>query len=306
MTLAARPGRAGGGGGGGERPDPTRPFSSGFAGQQENVQDKQGPDGPQYGGVYRSDDGGETWKRVNSVNPRPMYFSQVRVDPNDDKHLYVLGVALYRSADGGKTFRPDGGRGVHSDLHALWIDPRDGRHMVLGGDGGVYVTWDRMTTWDHYNNAAIGQFYHVAIDTRPDYKVYGGLQDNGSWGGPSRTHTASGPVNEDWISVGGGDGFHCLVDPNDADQIYFTSQNGAMGRRNLRTGEVSPIRPPGAQGPRGGGAGGAAGGGAGTAAPRGRGTASTGTRPSSCRTTTRRSSTARATWSSARWTAATT
>jgi photosystem II stability/assembly factor-like uncharacterized protein len=172
-----------------------------------------------------------------------MYFSQIRVDPNDDKYLYVLGISLYRSSDGGKRFRADGGRGVHADHHALWIDPHDGRHMVLGGDGGLYVTCDRMDHWDHLNHAAIGQFYHVAIDTTRDYKVYGGLQDNGSWGGPSRTHNGSGPINEDWVSVGGGDGFKCQVDPNDPDQIYYTSQGGAMGRRNLRTGESSPIRP---------------------------------------------------------------
>ena len=172
-----------------------------------------------------------------------MYFSQIRVDPNDDKYIYVLGISLYRSSDGGKSFRGDGGRGVHSDHHVLWIDPRDGRHMVLGGDGGLYVTCDRMDHWDHLNHAAIGQFYHVAIDTRRDYRVYGGLQDNGSWGGPSRTHNGSGPINEDWVSVGGGDGFKCQVDPNDPDQIYYTSQGGAMGRRNFRTGESASIRP---------------------------------------------------------------
>jgi photosystem II stability/assembly factor-like uncharacterized protein len=254
LTFVGRPGRGGGGGGGGLT-DPTRPFASQLAGQQENIQDKQGPDGAQYGGLFRSADGGETWQRVNSINPRPMYFSQVRVDPSDDKNVYVLGVSLYRSTDGGKTCRPDGGRGVHPDHHALWIDPRDGRHMILGCDGGFYVTYDRMATWDHHNHMAFGQFYHVAIDTRADYHVYGGLQDNGSWGGPSRLRTFTGPVNEDWISIGGGDGFRCQVDPNDPDQIYYTSQNGAMGRRNLRTGETGAIRPPGAgRGPQGGAA----------------------------------------------------
>src|SRR5262249_7679305 len=124
-----------------------RPFLARLGSQPENVQAKQGPDGWQYGGVYKSIDGGENWPRLNSLNPRPMYFSQVRVDPSDDKHLYILGVALYRSSDGGQTFKPDGGKGVHADHHAMWIDPRDGRHMLLGSDGGVYVSYDRMDNW---------------------------------------------------------------------------------------------------------------------------------------------------------------
>ena len=229
--------------------DPNKPFGSQLNGQRENAQDRQGPDGWQYGGVYKSTDGGESWTRINSINPRPMYFSRLRVDPNDDKYLYVLGIAFYRSKDGGKTFTADGGRGVHADGHALWIDGRDSRHQILGCDGGFYVTYDRQETWDHLNHLAIGQFYHVAIDTRRDYRVYGGLQDNGSWGGPSRTRNNTGPINEDWLSVGGGDGFSCRVDPNDPDQIYWTSQNGSFGRRNLRTGEVGQIRPPGGRVP---------------------------------------------------------
>jgi photosystem II stability/assembly factor-like uncharacterized protein len=244
--AGGRPG--GGGGGGGGRVDPTRPFAAALAGQQENVQDRQGPEGYQYGGLYKSVDSGESWTRINSITPRPMYFSQVRVDPSDDKYLYVLGVQLYRSRDGGKSFRPDAGRGVHADQHALWIDPKDGRHAIVGCDGGFYVTYDRMTVWDHLNHYAIGQFYHVAIDTRRDYKAYGGLQDNGTWGGPTRTRSNTGPVCEDWLSVGGGDGFRCQVDPNDPDQVYYTSQNGALGRRSFRTGEVASIRPGGRPG----------------------------------------------------------
>ena len=220
------------------------PFTAFLGGQQANVQERQGADGFQYGGVYKSTDGGESWTRLNSLNPRPMYFSQIRVDPSNDHYLYVLGVALHRSSDGGKTFQPDGGRGVHSDQHALWIDPRDGRHILVGGDGGYYVTYDRMANWDHLNQAAIGQFYHVAVDARRDYRVYGGLQDNGTWGGPSRTHSLTGPVNEDWISVGGGDGFRCAVDPTDPDLVYSTAQYGALRRRDLRTGETASLRPP--------------------------------------------------------------
>jgi photosystem II stability/assembly factor-like uncharacterized protein len=238
-------GRGGGGGGlaGGAGRGATRPFSSTLGGQRENVQDQQGPDGHETGGIYLSKDAGETWTRINSLNPRPMYFSQVRVDPSDNNYLYVAGVQMYRSRDGGKSFSGDASRGVHADQHALWIDPRDGRHMLVGCDGGFYQTYDRTANWDHINTAAIGQFYHVAIDTRRNYKVYGGLQDNGSWGGPSFVKSGGGPINEDWFSVGGGDGFTCRVDPNDPDQVYFTSQNGAMGRRNLRTGETGSIRP---------------------------------------------------------------
>jgi photosystem II stability/assembly factor-like uncharacterized protein len=243
LTFGRRPAGARGG-----QADPNRPLGAAFAGQQENVQDRQGPDGFEYGGLYRSADGGESWQRVNSINPRPMYFSQVRVDPGDEKYLYVLGIAMSRSTDGGRTFRPDAGRGVHADQHALWVDPRDGRHMVVGCDGGFYASYDRTANWDHLNSMAVGQFYHVAIDTRRDYKVYGGLQDNGTWGGPSRTHSLTGPVNEDWVNVGGGDGFHCAVDPDDPDQVYYSSQYGALARRNFRTGEVTTVRP---QAPRG-------------------------------------------------------
>ncbi|HEY7311597.1 MAG TPA: PDZ domain-containing protein [Gemmataceae bacterium] len=219
------------------------PFLDRLGGQAANIQDRQNPDGFQYGGVYKSTDSGQSWTRINSLNPRPMYFSQIRVDPNNDQFVYVLGIALFRSRDGGKTFDPEGGRGVHGDHHALWIDPRDGRHMVLGGDGGSYVTYDRMANWDHFNQVAIGQFYHVAVDTRRDYRVFGGLQDNGTWGGPSRTHSLTGPINEDWMRLGGGDGFRCRVDPTDPDLVYSTAQWGGMRRSNLRTGETTSIAP---------------------------------------------------------------
>lgn len=242
MTVAGRPNFPGFQGPQEQSPK-TRPWLRTLGGQGENYQDKQGPDAHEYGGVYKSTDAGESWTRINSLNPRPMYFSQIRVDPSDSNFLYVLGVSLYRSKDGGKTFRADGGRGVHSDHHALWIDRRDGRHMVLGCDGGYYATYDRMQTWDHLNNMALGQFYHVCIDPRRPASVYGGLQDNGSWGGPIQTLTGTGPINEDWIRVGGGDGFVCRVDPEDPDVVYTESQGGSMSRRNLRTGEMASIMP---------------------------------------------------------------
>lgn len=241
VTLGARPTPAGGGSAGAAAS--RLPFGSGLGGQRENAQDRQGADGFQTGGVFKSSDGGESWTRINSLNPRPFYFSQVRVDPSDDQKLYVLGVSMYRSSDGGKTFRPDGGRGVHADQHALWIDPKDGRHMLVGCDGGLYATFDRMDNWDHYNHLALGQFYDVAVDTHRDYHIYGGLQDNGTWGGPSRTKSGTGPINEDWVSISGGDGFQCQVDPDDPHVVYATSQYGAMLRRNLATGETARIRP---------------------------------------------------------------
>ncbi|UCD76180.1 MAG: PDZ domain-containing protein, partial [Phycisphaerales bacterium] len=223
-------------------------FGTMLGGQRENVQDQQGKEGQEFGGLFRSDDGGVTWKRINSVNPRPMYFSKIRVDPSDNNHIYVLGVSLYRSKDGGETFTPDAGRGVHSDHHGMWIDPNDGRHIILTNDGGLYVTYDRCESWDHLNHFAIGQFYHVGLDTRPDYMVYGGLQDNGSWGGPARSRSGSGPINEDWIFVGGGDGFISRADPNDPEQLYFASQNGGLGKYHLGTGERGYVR---ARAPRG-------------------------------------------------------
>jgi photosystem II stability/assembly factor-like uncharacterized protein len=253
VTLAERQaGKGGGAGGGGGFGGPggasaTRPYAANYGGQAANVQDTQGPDGFQYGGVYRSADGGETWKRVNSVNPRPMYFSLLRVDPSDEKYQYVGGVSLSRSVDGGKTFQT-AGRGVHADHHAFWIDPKDGRHQIIGTDGGFYVTYDRGANWDHMNHLALGQFYHVAVCAKKPYWIYGGLQDNGCWGIPSMSLRGQGPVNEDVIPINGGDGYVCRVDPNDPDQIYYESQNGGMGRYNLRTGERASIKPQAPQG----------------------------------------------------------
>ncbi len=236
VTLANRPG-------GPQQSAERRWYSGMYSGQRENAQKEQGPEGWQYGGVYKSTDAGETWTRVNSLNPRPMYFSTVRVDPSDEKYLYVLGIAMYRSTDGGKTFSGDGANGVHPDQHALWIDPKDGRHMIVGCDGGFYATYDRMAHWDFLNHVAIGQFYHVAVDNRRPYRVFGGLQDNGSWGGPSRALHGNGPINEDWFVVGGGDGFVCRVDPTDPDLVYAEMQDGNIYRRNLRTGEGGGNRP---------------------------------------------------------------
>ncbi len=219
-----------------------RPYGAMYGGQAENVQDRQGPDGHELGGIYKSTDGGESWTRVNSLNHRPMYFSIIRVDPSDENYVYHGAVSMFQSTDGGKTFRRHGNNGLHPDVHALWINPKDGRHMVIGCDGGFYATYDRMNHWDHLNHYAIAQFYHVCVDNKRPYWVYGGLQDNGSWGGPSQVFHAGGPTNEDWISIAGGDGFVMRVDPFDSDLVYYESQDGNMGRRNLRTGEQASIR----------------------------------------------------------------
>jgi photosystem II stability/assembly factor-like uncharacterized protein len=250
LVFGERPqGKGGfGGGGGGGFGGPggataTRPYGANYGGQAANLQD-QGPDSFQYGGVFKSTDGGESWKRINSVNPRPMYFSQIRVDPSDDKYLYLGGVKFYVSSDAGKTFSLNQ-RGVHDDQHALWIDPKDGRHQIIGCDGGFYVTYDRCQNWDHMNQMALGQFYHVAVDSKKPYFVYGGLQDNGCWGVPSMSLRGPGPVNEDVIPINGGDGYVCRVDQDDPDQVYGESQNGGMVRYNLKTGEKASIKPQG-------------------------------------------------------------
>ena len=220
-------------------------FTGTLGGQSGDKQDAQGKDGFEYGGIYMSEDGGSSWMRINSLNPRPMYYSNIQVDPIDRNNIYLCGTSLYRSKDGGKTFTGDGGSdGIHVDHHALWIDNKNPKHMILGNDGGIHVTYDRMENWDHLNFMAIGQFYHVGIDASENYRVYGGLQDNGSWGGPSRSD--SGAIyNTDWFRVGGGDGFVTLVDPEDRNQIYYESQNGNMGRIHLETGARGSIRPRG-------------------------------------------------------------
>jgi photosystem II stability/assembly factor-like uncharacterized protein len=224
---------------------PGRPFSGGFlGGQRANQQDYQGPDGDNTGGIYKSTDGGDSWTRVNSLNERPFYFSVVRADPNDEKTIYALGVSLWRSTDGGETFSAEGvNKGVHADYHDLWINPKDSRHVLAGTDGGLYVTYDRCANWEFLDHLALGQFYHICVDTRRPYRVYGGLQDNGSWGGPSMTLRPSGPTNSDYQFIQGGDGFVCRVDPNDPDIVYSESQGGNMFRRNLRTGEGKSIKP---------------------------------------------------------------
>jgi photosystem II stability/assembly factor-like uncharacterized protein len=199
-------------------------------------------DNAETGGVFRSDDGGDRWVKVNDLCPRPFYFGQIRVDPNDEDRIYVLGVSLSLSTDGGKTFR-DAGAGAHSDHHALWINPKDSDQLVLGCDGGLHLSNDCGQTWELFQNLPVAQFYGVAVDMRKPYRVYGGLQDNGSWGGVSATHTSEGITLADWFRVLGADGFQCQVDPADPDTVYAESQWGGLTRVNVRTGDSIAIRP---------------------------------------------------------------
>ncbi len=210
---------------------------------------------PKKSGVWRSDDKGRTWRIVNNENNRPMYYSQIRVDPKNAETVYVGGLNFSISTDGGKTFKSLEPNIPHSDNHAIWIDPTNSRHLLLGNDGGLDASYDQGATWEYINTIPAAQFYAVAVDMRKPYYVYGGLQDNGSWGAPSSTRNQAGITNADWFRTGGGDGFYSQVDPTDYNIIYSESQNGAMQRLDLRTGRSVSIRPRTAMQRRGGGRG---------------------------------------------------
>jgi len=182
-----------------------------------------------------------------------MYYSQIRIDPANPEIAYQGGAPFFKTTDGGKTWYTVEGI-PHSDHHAIWIDPRDGKHILLGNDGGFDVTYDRGETWEYVNNVPAGQFYAISADMRKPYYVCGGLQDNGSWCGPSATRSANGILNSDWYRVGGGDGFYTQNDQSDWTVVYSESQDGATNRLDLRTGRSNSIRPRGpGQAGRGGG-----------------------------------------------------
>ena len=194
------------------------------------------------GGIFRSEDKGETWTRMNSLNPRPMYYSQIRIDPNDEKRIYVLGGELSVSDDAGRTFF-EGDPEVHSDHHALWINPRNSRHLIDGNDGGIWVSRDRSQSWEHLNNYAMGQFYHITVDMQQPYHIYGGMQDNATWGGPSMVRDRQGIANEHWNQMLSCDGMYVAVDPSDGRTIYTNCQNGRIVRHDQETGERKAIQP---------------------------------------------------------------
>jgi len=196
------------------------------------------------GGVFRTDDGGATWRRMQPIAPRGFYFSKVRIDPTSDARVYVLGFGLHVSDDSGHTFRADGAEKPHGDLHALWIDPADRNRLVLGTDGGIYFSWDGSKTWSFVNNVATGEYYEVTYDFRTPYRVCGGLQDNGSWCGPSQKYASDGIWNGDWHKVGEGcDGYYVQVDSTDPDILYSECQGGGLSRLNLRNNQLIGLKP---------------------------------------------------------------
>ena len=199
--------------------------------------------------LLRSEDGGRRWETVNesaSVNPRPFYYADLRVDPARPDRVYSLATQLRVSTDGGRTFenvRGTGRSSVHVDHHALWIDPRDGRHMLDGNDGGLYESRDRGETFRFVGSLPLAQLYHVAVDAATPFNVYGGLQDNDSWRGPSSVWKRGGIRSHEWMVLGGGDGFETLPDRDDPRRGYTLSQGGNLMRWDTLTGERREARP---------------------------------------------------------------
>ncbi|MDT8367946.1 MAG: hypothetical protein RQ745_01975 [Longimicrobiales bacterium] len=194
-------------------------------------------------GLYRSDDGGATWTRQSGTNPRPMYFSELRIDPVDPDKVWMGGVGLHLSLDGGVTFETDAARAIHDDVHAVWVDPNTPDHVLIGNDGGVAVSWDGSRTWRFLENLPAGLFYHVNYDLERPFNICGGMQDNYSWCGPSASRFRAGIMNYDWFQVRGGDGFVAMPDLNEPRVVYAESQNGNLVRRDIVTGESKGIRP---------------------------------------------------------------
>ncbi len=193
-------------------------------------------------GIYRSEDGGESWVFMNRTNTRPFYYSHIYLNPVDDKIVYVAATNLSYSEDKGKTFRGIGG--LHPDFHTMWFDPNNKNRFYVGQDGGAALTYDHGKTWVFYDNLCLGQFYAVSADMRDPYFVYGGLQDNGTWGGPSMSREGS-ILTDFWFNIGGGDGFHTQNDPTDWRTVYGESQGGSASRTNVETRQSSGISPRG-------------------------------------------------------------
>ena len=197
-------------------------------------------------GVWRSTNGGRSWTFMSNENQRPLYFSQIRVDPNDPDVVYLGGVGPTKSTDGGKTWEGLNNMG-HVDNHAIWIDPLDSRHVMYGNDGGIDVSWDAGEKWEAIRLWPVGLAYHASADMRHPYYVCVGLQDNGSWCGPSSVRNddlrEGGMRQWMWTRVGGGDGFQNQMDPTDFNVFYTSSQSANIARYDLTSGEMRSIRP---------------------------------------------------------------
>jgi photosystem II stability/assembly factor-like uncharacterized protein len=197
------------------------------------------------GGFFRSTDAGGNWEKMSDyVSGSAQYYQEIFADPHAVDRVYSMDTWLKVTEDGGKTFRNVGEKYKHVDNHAHWIDPDDPDHLLSGCDGGLYVTWDRGATWKFIDNLPVTQFYKITVDNdTPFYNVYGGTQDNFSLGAPSRTTTAHGIRNSDWVVTLGGDGFQTVVDPVDPNIVYSQYQNGGLNRYDRKTGELIDIRP---------------------------------------------------------------
>ena len=196
-------------------------------------------------GFFRSDDRGESWRRMSDHETNsPQYYNEIVCHPTDIDTVYSLDTFMHVTRDGGKTFSVAPRMNRHVDDHALWIDPEDPLHMLVGSDGGLYDTHDEGKNWRFMANLPITQFYRVNVDQAwPFYNIYGGTQDNNTQGGPSRTTDRGGILNEHWIITVGGDGYETVVDPEDPMMAYSQWQYGGLVRHDRRSGEIADIRP---------------------------------------------------------------
>ncbi len=195
--------------------------------------------------LLRSDDGGRRWRTVNDSNgiaPRPFYFAHIRVDPTNENRLYNLHGGVTVSEDGGRSFRALGGSSIHGDVHDLWIDA-GGRYLILGDDGGIRISHDAGKHWRFLENLPLAQFYHINVDLDTPYHVYGGLQDNGSWVGPSALWAGDIIRNSDWQATGFGDGFASFRDFTAPRFVYSMWQGGLLGRYDRSTSELDDLQP---------------------------------------------------------------
>ena len=196
--------------------------------------------------MYRTDDGGKTWRKVTDVNvaggKAPYSFNQMRINPHDDKTVIVTSDSMFISRDGGKTWASDFMRGVFGDFRSMWWDPDDKDRIILGSDGGVNVSVDGGKTGDYFPNMGVGEVYAIGVDMDDPYNVYGGLQDHDSWKGPSNGPTGRISL-ENWVTVGPGDGMYNVVDPTDSRWVYNTRELNQMGRMDQKTGVRTNIAP---------------------------------------------------------------